>query len=79
MQAEEMCRQSKQNFHVPQGIGTSCTTEHVCFYLKCLEVQLFSLHSLRKYGLSECPSLSNQQVPPGTYMLPQVPRGQVLG
>lgn len=71
--------ESKQNFHFLQGIGTSCNTEHACFYLECLEVQVFSPCTLRKYCLSECLGLSNQQVPPGIYMLPQVLPGQVLG
>lgn len=55
MQAE-MCQQSKQNFNFIPGIGTSYNTEHACL---CLEVQLFSPHSLRKYCLSECLGLSN--------------------
>lgn len=59
MQADEMYQQGKQNFHFFQGTGTSCNTENACFYLQCLEVQLFSPQSLRKYCVSECLGLSN--------------------
>lgn len=79
MSADKICHQNKQNFYISQEIRMIHDREHKRFYLVRLEVQVFSLQSLRKYCFTECLPLSNQQIPSSTYVLPQVPFSPVLG